>query len=339
MQSLILKLIYYIRAYYEMHILRRIEVGYMPEYLGVEVTNVCNFSCSFCPQSDPNHHSYVKKTFLSLEKCDFYLKKIRDLGIKTNLIHWTLDGEPFMHKEFHKLCEIGLRYGFTNAYFATNGMLCTIDRLIKFPINDCRFTLSIDFCADPVFFEEVRGTKDSWNRIYKNIKDILSDKRLSNIYINLTDISSYSTDDKNELNKRFFSLKKLFGNHSRIEYRTKTFHNATGFLTNLKRKNGKSYHLCPYPWTTLRVAANGDIVACCRDLRHETVLGNLNVNNVKEIWNGEPMQELRKALLDKEPEKIKACNGCDMPYDDTKFTVKNIFLAAKGRIQLFTKTS
>ena len=124
--------------------------------------------------------------------------------------------------------------------------------------------------------------------------------------------------------------------NKRITYRTRTFHNATGFL-NLKKNNPKkTYHLCPYPWTTLRIASNGDIVACCRDLRHETVLGNLNEDSVENIWNGGAMQDLRAALLAKEPERIKACNGCDLPYDDTKFTVKNLFLAAKGRMQLFT---
>jgi len=328
------KIAYYAKAYYESHMARRVVVSYMPEYVAVEVTNVCNFRCSFCPQSDPDHHTHVPRTYLDEETCALFLKKIRDAGVQTNLMHWTLDGEPFMHKGFDKLCRVGAEYGFTNAYFGTNGTLCTPDRLLQLPLDKCRFNLAIDYCADPDYFESVRGGRDSWERVKTNVAAILSDERFRNVYVDITDISSFSVTDEAELRERFASLKALFGEHRRIGYRTRTFHNATGFLSSL-RKEGR-YHLCPYPWTTLRVAANGDIVACCRDLRHKTVLGNLKTEDLPQIWNGAPMQELRQALLDGKPERAAACKDCDLPYDDSKFTVRNMMRAAKGRIQLFT---
>jgi radical SAM protein with 4Fe4S-binding SPASM domain len=330
------KISYYTRAYFEMHIAKRTVVSYLPEYIGVEITNVCNFKCSFCPQSDFNHVSFVPRTYLNEEKCGSYLRSLREAGVKTDLIHWTLDGEPFMNKDFHKLCHLGVKYGFTNAFFATNGVLCTVDRLMEFPIDECKFTLSIDYCADEELFEKNRGTKNSWEKIKENIIAIMQDERLSNIFIGLTDISSYVFDDKKELKKRYNDLKELFGCHPKISYWTKTFHNATGFLSKAINRSQK-YHLCPYPWTTLRIAANGDIVACCRDLRHETILGDLNASGLKEIWNGKSMQMLRKVLLDKKPERAKACKGCDLPYDDSKFTFGNLVKVAKGRIQLFSK--
>jgi molybdenum cofactor biosynthesis enzyme MoaA len=103
----------------------------MPEYIAIEVTNVCNFRCKFCPQSDPNHHHVVPKSYLDPETCALFLQKIRDAGITTNLMHWTLDGEPFMHKGFAELVRISAEYGFTNTHFASNGMLCTVDRLME----------------------------------------------------------------------------------------------------------------------------------------------------------------------------------------------------------------
>lgn len=338
--SIYKKIGYYTKVLKEMYVTKRKIVSYMPEYIAVEVTNICNFKCAFCPQSDPAHHSYVPMSYLDEENCSLFLSKIRNAGIKTNLIHWTLDGEPFMHKDFHKLCWIGVQYGFTNAHFATNGMLCSADRLLQFPVNECRFNLAIDFCADREYFETVRGSANSWQRIKNNVVNIITDARFSNVYIELTDISSFSISNERDAQSRFEALKGLFRDcldgHSRISYRTRTFHNATGFLSPVRKNKGRSYHLCPYPWTHLRVASNGDIVACCRDLRHKTVLGNLKTESVVGIWNGIPMQELRQALLAEQPEKIAACKGCDMPYDDSKFTLQNIGRAAKGRLQLFT---
>jgi hypothetical protein len=39
-----------------------------------------------------------------------------------------------------------------------------------------------------------------------------------------------------------------------------------------------------------------------------------------EIWNGAPFQELRRNLVDRHPERSAACDGCDLPYDDAKFS-------------------
>lgn len=330
------KIDYYGHALWNMHIRRSAKLPYLPEYVALEVTNACNFKCAFCPQSDPDHHNKVPKTYLDEEDCNLYLQKIRAAGIKTNLMHWTLDGEPFMHKGFAKLVWISSNYGFTNTYFASNGYLCTIERLLEFPRDRVCLNIAIDFCADKDYFEEVRGTKGSWDRVQANIKEILSDTRIGNVRVDITDISSFQCNDAGKLNVAFQALKRLFGEHARLGYRTRTFHNATGYLELAKKSTG-NYHLCPYPWTHFRVASNGDVVPCCRDLQHMTVLGNLKTQSVEEIWNGEPMLELREFLLRKKPQKVSACEKCDLPYDDSKFTLKNIFHAARGRLQLFSK--
>ena len=46
---------------------------------------------------------------------------------------------------------------------------------------------------------------------------------------------------------------------------------------------------------------------------------------------------MRRHLVDKDPDKIAACVGCDLPYDSSKFTVKNIVKTIKGRLQVFAQ--
>jgi radical SAM protein with 4Fe4S-binding SPASM domain len=318
-----------------MNVSKKTELAFLPEYVAVEVTNVCNFKCAFCPQSDPNHHDIVPMTYLDGVTLRRFLTKIRDAGIKTNVMHWTLDGEPFMNKKFGELFEVGLEFGFTNSYFASNGMLATVERLLTFPVDRAQIRMAIDFCADPDYFEDVRGTKGSWAKVRDNIRGLLSHEKLTNIFIDVTDISSFSVKDEEELLDNYRRLKALFEPNERLRFRTRTFHNATGYLEGMK-DGQNDYHVCPYPWTHLRVASNGDIVACCRDLQHKTVLGNLERESVAEIWNGRLMQDLRRALLDGEPQKAAACADCDLPYDSAKFSARNLLDAAKGRLQLFS---
>jgi radical SAM protein with 4Fe4S-binding SPASM domain len=263
------------------------------------------------------------------------LGKIQAAGITTRLLHWTLDGEPFMNREFHKVCAVASRHGFDDMFFATNGTLASPRRLSQFPA-EARYTLKIDYCADPAYFESVRGTPRSWQRIRDNITALITDDGFSNVHVIFTDISSFGVKDAAELRTRFRALKELFPASDRVSFATKTFHNATGYLGTPRATRARRYVRCPYPWATLHVASNGDVVACSRDLERKTVLGNLLRQSLPEIWNGEPMQALRRNLRDRHPERSGACANCDLPYDGSKYTMRNLINTAAGRLQLFS---
>lgn len=311
-----------------------IVLDYLPDGVSLEVTNVCNFKCAFCPQSLPDHHDYAPKTYLEPDAADLILGRIRSGGVLTNTLHWTLDGEPFMNRRFSELCEVALKHGFFNMYFATNGMLLTEDILAKLPTHSkARYTFAIDFAADRQYFEEVRGTPNSWQRIVDNITAILCDDR-NQFYVELSDISSYRPDATAQ--SKFVALRKLIpAPYGRLKVFQKTFHNAAGTFEGRAQVSHKNYHLCPYPWSSLFVASSGDVVACGRDLRRQTVLGNILKQSLPEIWNGAPFQSLRKNLVERKPELSAACNGCDMPFDDTKFSMENIWRTLRRRMQIF----
>ena len=114
-------------------------------------------------------------------------------------MHWTQDGEPFMNKNFAEFVHISAEYGFTNTFFASNGMLCTVERLKNFPLDNVKLNIAIDFCASKEYFEEMGGTRNSWEHVKSNIKDILQDARTQNVTLVITDISSFSEKDPQKL--------------------------------------------------------------------------------------------------------------------------------------------
>jgi radical SAM protein with 4Fe4S-binding SPASM domain len=329
-----LKTLGYIRALYAWRIQRSTEVGYAPQDISVELTNTCNFRCSFCPQSDPEHTKIVPRSALSPDRADIILAKLREGGVTTDVIHWTLDGEPFVNKQIDEISGLAIKRGWRHFIFATNGFYCTPDRLAKMPAG-ASYQLCIDFCADKAMFEKHRGTPNSWEKVKGNIDYILGSKTLDHISLQITDISSFSVSDRNELVQRFAALKACFPTSPRIKIKSRVFHNATGHVEGiLESKKGKApaYNLCPYPWTSFVVASNGDVVACCRDLQHKTVLGNLFNEDLKSIWNGGKFKTFRKALADQDPQAIRACANCDMPYDQSKFTINHIVRTGLNRL-------
>lgn len=324
------------RIYYHWRVARSTLLPYQPAEISLELTNRCNFKCAFCPQSDPEHLARVAPTSIVPEQAGEILRKLRAGGIRTSIIHWTLDGEPFMNKRFHEVVATAVAWGFHTHHLATNGYFMTPDRLRQFPREGQRYFLTPDFCADEAYFEEHRGTRGSWKVVLENLRRCLADPGLAHFRFKVTDISSYKIRDPEELERRFTALKSLFPGSDRISFHRRVFHNATGYLPISEEKIRRpQYHLCPYPWFSFVIASNGDVVACCRDLDHKTVLGNLFEQQFQEIWNGERYQALRRDLVARRPERQAACSGCDMPYDGAKFAVGNMAKTALHRLLLF----
>ena len=324
-----------LRFLYNWKVRERTIVRSLPLEVSIEPTNVCNFKCAFCNQSDPAHFNRVAKTYLTVENARVILKKIRDFGYEKTLLHWTLDGEPFLNQSFDELCTIAKESGFTDQYFASNALLLTWPRAKTLP-KGINFTFTVDYCADEKYFEKVRGTRGSWEKIRDNITQILLDDSLANLKFVLSDISTFETSDTSLVKQNAAEMRRLFPTNGRIKYLSKTFHNATGYLdTGQARPQTAGYNLCPYPWSSMNIASNGEVVACCRDLEHKTVLGNVFEASLTDIWNDKAYQKLRRDLLDRSPDKNAACAACDMPYDKGKFTAKNILVTILNRLQLF----
>jgi radical SAM protein with 4Fe4S-binding SPASM domain len=64
---------------------------------------------------------------------------------------------------------------------------------------------------------------------------------------------------------------------------------------------------CMAPWVSINNNPNGDILPCCVST-FQKPFGNLNNNNIEEIWNNEKYKELRKNML--EEKSTSTCERC-----------------------------
>ena len=56
----------------------------------IEITNICNLNCIFCPETKRN------KEFMSIQKFEEVIKKINKY---TKLVALHVKGEPLLHNE------------------------------------------------------------------------------------------------------------------------------------------------------------------------------------------------------------------------------------------------
>jgi radical SAM protein with 4Fe4S-binding SPASM domain len=69
--------------------------------------------------------------------------------------------------------------------------------------------------------------------------------------------------------------------------------------------------LCDAPYTSAGILWDGTVVPCCLDYNGTIPLGNINKQSFMEIWNGEPMNELRAMLKSVDAtKKHLTCGPC-----------------------------
>jgi len=72
--------------------------------------------------------------------------------------------------------------------------------------------------------------------------------------------------------------------------------------------------VCPFPFYSLVIKCNGDVVACCVDWSKQTKIGNMKEESLSEIWSGQHLREFRKMHLEGRREENEACRNCTYLY-------------------------
>ena len=79
----------------------------------IEITNVCNLNCPFCPQIKR------EKEFMNIENFTTIINKIKNY---TNHIYLHIKGEPLMHPNLDEIIKIANKNNL-NLNITTNGRL------------------------------------------------------------------------------------------------------------------------------------------------------------------------------------------------------------------------
>ncbi len=67
---------------------------------------------------------------------------------------------------------------------------------------------------------------------------------------------------------------------------------------------------CKMLWTELTVLWDGAVVPCVNFFERHNVLGDLASQTIAEVWNGEPIQRMRRAHALNDVSSIPVCNTC-----------------------------
>jgi radical SAM protein with 4Fe4S-binding SPASM domain len=254
----------------------------MFEKIYIEISNICNLQCSFCPEV------IREKKIISPSDFRRFALQARPL---TKQVCLHLMGEPLAHPEFleiMKICdELGLKI-----FLTTNGTL--IKRYSEVLLS-WKSLVQINFSIHSYFANSQRQTLDQYlDPIFSFCTQAL--KRPQSFYINLRlwNLSSVSAQSEHNL-KVLRAIENEFSvtledsvnvklNKSKRVQDKLYLHFDTEFeWPTLKREELSRKGTCYGLRKQLAIHANGDVVPCCLDKEALLKLGSLYESNLTDI--------------------------------------------------------
>jgi radical SAM protein with 4Fe4S-binding SPASM domain len=287
------------------------DLPHPPMLLWVEPTNRCNLRCTMCPNSLSGKSR--ESGNMSLETFDNIVEQSRNW---VGIFYLFLAGESLLHKDLPEMVRRASQAGI-RVVLHTNGCLLNDERaraLIDAGLHEISFSFD---ALDPGEYEQRRAGAN-YEKTLRNIIQFLEIKKLKNTRHPRVDIQCIDFRG-NVPRQTLRDFKALFKGLPVDQVKIIPAHTWAGAFKDDEtlKPTGKSgeYWPCKFPWSSMAIAWNGDVVACCNDLFGEVRLGNVNETPLRKIWNDKPMQRFRQALLARQFTEYPVCHDCDVPYN------------------------
>lgn len=250
----------------------------------IEITNVCNLACSFCPQT------IRQPEFMKIENFSMILDEIKPY---TDYIYFHVKGEPFLHPEIDKFLDLSYEKGF-KVNITTNGTLISKvkDKILMKPaLRQVNFSLHS--------FDGNEGSKNKneyINNIISFAKEAIDNTNM------LISLRLWNIDKENEINlgnKKNYELLEIIEKEFNLNYKIEEKVIAGSGIKisdriylnqdyefqwpDLKEAEDDGKGFCYGLRNQIAILVDGTVVPCCLDGEGVINLGNINKTHFSEI--------------------------------------------------------
>jgi radical SAM protein with 4Fe4S-binding SPASM domain len=246
----------------------------------VEITNVCNLNCSFCPKTVRPHQ------FMDISAFEHIVKQI---SAYTDYIYLHILGEPLLHPKLQEILQLCNQYGLM-ANITSNGTLIQNKKtellhskalrqinfsLHSFDDEDC----SLNSYIDPIvhFIQEA-----------SEIGNLIISLRLWNLQGSSSCHHSYNSSIFEYLEKKLelpFSIEEKLKLSSRIKLMNNLYLNLAQEFDwpDIQSDESSSKGFCYGLRDQIGVLVDGTVVPCCLDNEGTISLGNIFISSFDKI--------------------------------------------------------
>lgn len=286
----------------------------LPRYLDVELTNLCNFNCCFCPTGTKAMQRI--KGYMPENVVQALIENIHKYQIPgVRFIRW---GEPTIHPQYIEIMKRVKEAG-ARIHMNTNGIKLDQDQirqLIDMELDSIKFSFQ---GADQGTYNEMREGGD-YDRLLQIVRDmyLLRGDRLYpyiQISTTLTGESAQQIENfKNDIgaycdyyNIGYTQLNHLNVDDMKIDEAEK---DKIRKLQEHEKLNHEYLEVCPEAFDKLSVNWNGDVTLCCSDYDNFLIIGNILDMDLKQLFNSHAANQYRDLIEKKQYGRIKCCSTC-----------------------------
>jgi radical SAM protein with 4Fe4S-binding SPASM domain len=272
----------------------------------------------------PRHKQTRDKGFMSFQ---LFKKIVDEAKSWASLIDLDFYGEILLHPEFDRLIKYAKSKGLKTAV-STNVTLLNSENSKKLIDSGLDLiTLSLD-SINKESFEAIRKGANFENCI-NNIKTFLSLNK-GRIFTVVQMI--YMKDNQGGA----WEYLSYWSKYKQVNVRIKPYFDFDLAKTRLRVDSPEivSQRPCFYPWECFVITWDGKVVPCCNDYDKRVVLGDVNKNSIREIWNNRKMKTLRKTHIEMKKQAIPLCRTCKVPETSNTLLFLSSFIDAFNRKRL-----
>ncbi len=306
-----------------------------PRNFWVEITNCCNFNCSFCPYGIMKR----KKEYMDFKTFRKIIDMLADDGLVNNShVGLHLMGEPFLHPELIRFIEYMNSRGVLPDLY-TNGTFLNPEKINELSaLTVVRLVISIQ-SPDEASFKQARFQSGmDWKSYIERIESAIGRylERLDSgeptglRQIDVLYMTSFGFMPNMKGLQSWMDVLKILKNWTKVLeeksglpvqfpqpvkeaddiYKFQLMNNKDHILNIAVREAGawtgslygeENYSYtekgsCANPFNQLIVLVNGDVTLCCEDYDGEMVIGNIHETRLKRLWQGKDATEIREGM-------------------------------------------
>ena len=259
-----------------------------------------------CPHSTMKRHQGTMSTKL-------YKKIINDatkLGI--DFINLHNFGEPLIDQYFTWRVKYAKSKGIKKITTNTNGLLLTpklSNKIIDSGLDEIYFSLDA-FTSST--YDKIRIGLD-FKTVNRNVNRLIKIKsKLKSLSPKII-VDFLESDINHHETKQFINKWQNKVDHVCISQ----IHDWSEKIKTSKKTSFNNYVTfsqspCRLPFTEMTINWDGTVSLCCQDTEGEIIIGDVNHQTIKQIWQSQKIQSIRQQHLDIKTDNLKLCSKCKL---------------------------
>ncbi len=282
-----------------------------PYVVNLDVSEVCNLKCNYCFRAK-GYKEYgfaLRNDLMTMDTFKNTVEQIKEFEVPIKKVSLSGHGEPlcnrklpemvkYLKKELDVFVEIHTNGVLLNEKYAKELAESKIDKVV-FSIQGLSSEKYKEVCDKSIDFDKFLNSIETLYKLSTNTQ----------VYIKIVDVAL--NEGEADL---FYSTFKGKCHTAFIETAIDLWTDLDGDTPNIVNQN-KFGDLIPYQescsssFYTLFVAPNGEVYPCIQPLS-PVCFGNVNQNNLVDMWNSPKRQQFLKTHLCKGRKSIKVCDTC-----------------------------